>query len=1015
MKEIQHPSRRPIATLTTCVAALAIGSLALAIQIVCTRIAMQHFGSGTTTISSMIAMSLVGLAAGAYFVGKRADSTKRLGTWIGVLFVVCAVCSIGIAEFGRTLAEFLDDRLNPGIGQIGLAQILFAAITMLPINFSLGGILPSLVKKQNRNQFKQNGFSLIYACETIGAAVGSFATAFWLVQSCGLGWTLRFSALLAAIFGGGFLLLGRSNSTLETEKEAQSKSSLDGWSKGLFLAIVGLAGCATLGIEVVWQRFFVVWFGSDTQSYAIVVMTFMIGISFGAFGSGLVTRLSSSVVHTYSLILVAIAMTLLATTVLLSAGIDMWLMGWAGRWLLESPLLSRIVLAISLMLIPTNLIGIGLPVAANVWLGDSREVGRKVGEVYAVALMGNVFGVLFCGYLLVPNLGLRNSAILLSAICLACGLALSFVNSQGLADKTNKTPVNGTIKGRFRFRALLFVAVGGWLISAIVISGNDFQLGLKQTTNQWVTDFYSEGSQNTVAVVHDKDDPQRRKMVIDGVSIGESRGGVEQKQLLLAHLPFLVQPKLPDRKILTIGLGTGILAAELLANDETKSVSCVELLPTVVEAAKHFRDLNGDLLRQPNFKLVQADGIQYLRKSKQVFDAIVSDAKSRPGHSGNIAFFSRDYYQLCNSSLSNSGVFVQWISLKTSGPALQTILKSFSGVFPYGHLAIVAPDSVFAIGTKTPMRLDRSYVDQYLAETFFKSWRQYGFNGFDDMLSFYWLDQGVIEKVLADVDANTFELPLLEKFALDSISVSTLKSSDQLAVVEELVEFDLANRVGKSVWNSSSVESLSDANSAEDLSAGRKASMEIIYASRQLLDADENWLDLAAAGYRRAMALLPGLTRQQAVATIYRQLADKANQSENVNLEFSSLLNIKELNCSMAEDEFRLGTILSQQGREEESLEYFYAAVKRSPDHPIYRTGFGFCLLELKKYGQASSQFRRVLANDETQSGARAGLGIAQLSLGQTKPGHDNIDRALSEDSKLKSRLIEMGINLDAF
>lgn len=1010
MNKINQPSQQPIVALAICGAAFTSGSLALAFQVVCTRIAMQHFGSETTTISAIIAMALIGLAAGAYTVGKRVDSIDRIGHWIGGLFIFCSLWSLGIAECGRWLANSLDAHLNPGVQQIGLAQFSFAAITMLPINFCLGGVLPALVKRHGGGRTGGSGFSVVYAFETIGAAAGSFASAFWLIQSFGLTWTLRLCALVALVVGFGLWLLPRVS--IQSDEHNELEKHTDGipdWLQVWFLLVVGAVSFATLGIEVVWQRFFVVWFGSDTQSYAIVVTTFLIGISIGAFVSSLLKRFNIQSIRFYVLVLILIAFTLLVTTGLLSVGSNIWWPGGAGQWLSVSPLVSRAVLAVALMLVPTTLIGIGLPLAARIWTGKSKKIGRKIGEVYSVALAGNVLGVLVCGYCLVPGFGLRVTAIFLSSICLIGGLALAWLNSWIASGQAQRN--------LFSFRLMMFLAIGGWLLSIRMIGSGDYQLGLDNESGQWVTDFYSERSQHTVAVVHRRDDPERRKMLIDGVAIGESRGGVEQKQLLLAHLPFLVQQEPRERKVLTIGLGSGILAAELLSNRNTKSVCCVELLPAVVEAAEHFNGLNGDLLRQNNFQLVQSDGIQFLRKSKRSFDVIVSDAKSRPGHAGNIAFFTRDYYQMCETRLSDSGVFVQWISLKTSGPALEMILKTFAGVFPYGHLAIVAPDSVFAVGTKMPLQLDHEFIDQYLADAFSETWKQYDFNSFADVASFYWLDQHVVDQLYSNVQANTLELPSLERFALDSMATSTSKSAAQLAVVQSLIDFDLANGVEQSYWNSEPVGRLVDdeANLKSDLIRGRSAATEIIAANRILLESNENWLDESAARYRRALSYLPELTRQKSVAKLYRQLAESANRDGSDNLEFSALLNIKELKSATAADEFRLGSILSQTGQKEKSLAYFYAAIKRSPEHPVYRTGFGYCLLELKKFGQASSQFKRVLAIDESQAAARVGLGIAQLMTRQTRQGQENITRALMENPDLKGLLKSFGVNIEKF
>ena len=979
----------------TGVSAVVAGFLTLAVQIICTRVAIQYFGSESTTIAAIIAMSLVGLAIGALCVGRLADSMASIDRWIGVLFWLSAAVIFGVSEFGASTAVKIETAFNSGVTENGLPRVLFAALTMVPINLALGGILPCLVRRGSGSDKFQNSFGWVYAAETAGAAIGSLLTAFWLIQSVGLLMTLRGCALLAVGTGCVFVFLGGSINSKDGDEVVENADSTPAISRVVFFLVVAANSFAALGMEVVWQRHFVVWFGSDTQSYAIVVMTYLLGIALGALVSNFVLRLGITN-RVYSIVLVLSGIAMLSTTCLLSLGLKSPLLQSAVSWLTESPFAARLILAISVMILPTTLIGLGLPLAVAIWQGGSRNIGKKMGQVYSAALIGNVLGVLGCGFLLLPSFGLGVSAVVLSGLCIVSGLAINFVSVGRKSIQPNQKQV--------LFGTALFVFVGSWLIFARSAREQELRDGWGRSDAIWSYDYYSEKANHTVAVIHEKSNPEKRMMLIDGVSIGESQGGVEEKQVLLAHLPFLVQRADTQRKILTIGLGTGILSNEILKNPEAGALVCVELSPLIIEAAGIFADQNGEVLKNEKFQLVRADGFQYLRRSEEKFDGIVSDAKSRPGHAGNVAFFSRDYYQLCDEKLSDVGIFVQWISLKTSRPALETILKTFAGVFPYGHVAIVAPDSIFVIGSKSPLRLDRETFSKYLGSAVGESLNRFGFNHGDDVLSLYWLDQKVILDMLDGVQISTLDRPTLERFALDSVAISTQKSPRQLDLIDALLQCD-TNQTAESARP----------GELHELDAGRQACREILQASRLMLELEENWLDAAAANFKRAKEWLPGLTRQSGIAEIYRQLARTAGDEDKVNLEFSALLNVRELGVANALEEHRLGMILHSLGKNQEALEYFYAAIKKAPDEPKYRLQFAFCLLDLGKAGQASGQFRRILADNEDSSEARLGLGVSQLRLGNMAEASENISRALREDQGLVSRLDELGISFDDF
>ena len=57
--------------------------------------------------------------------------------------------------------------------------------------------------------------------------------------------------------------------------------------------------------------------------------------------------------------------------------------------------------------------------------------------------------------------------------------------------------------------------------------------------------------------------------------------------LLLHHRP---------RKVLFLGLSTGITSGAALAHPEVEEIEVVELIPEVAEAARYFTSHNGDVL-----------------------------------------------------------------------------------------------------------------------------------------------------------------------------------------------------------------------------------------------------------------------------------------------------------------------------------------------------------------------------------------------------------------------------------
>jgi len=546
---------------------------------------------------------------------------------------------------------------------------------------------------------------------------------------------------------------------------------------------------------------------------------------------------------------------------------------------------------------------------------------------YCVAGAGQNFGVLVCACWLIPMFGLQVTAIILASVCVLASIGIFFLTA--LRPKGNRTIGSSLLSTGF------WLVVGGLIGLVVLISNSSMRPGMDET-GEWIVDHYVERASHTVAVTHRKDSPANKRLMIDGVKIGESGGGVDEKQQVLAHLPFMIGDA-KRSKVLTIGLGTGILAGELTANDQVESVTCVEISAAVIEASQWFAEENRQVLAQPKFKLVHGDGVRYLRAAETDFDVIVSDGKSRPGAASNLPFFSQEYYQICADGLSEDGVFVQWVSLLCDQHELETILKTFCGEFPFGHIAVAAPGSVYLVGTRSPVTFDPAGMEMY------------------------WLDQAVVQKALADVSPNTFDRPVLENFAWASYGHSISSLPTQLPMIQRLIDGDEL-----SMFNGQPLSDSEFQATAQLVGKGRLATAELIAAETILFAGEDDWLDRATVHFKKAIQLLPQLNRQQHVVKHFRALAVRSKIENDIGTEFSALLNISELNAVTALDEYRMGEILDFQNRGDLSLEHFYQAVKLSDQHPRYLISFGQALLRQRKVSAAMGQFERAIRAIET-------------------------------------------------
>lgn len=934
--------------------AFAAGFVSLVVQTTSLRVAIQEIGGNRSTSAAILATALLGLAIGAIGFGKLADDRKFRGKLAPLLLGLVSIALVAYAYFARPLAASIATVFSGSNGDVGWSPLVFALLVSLPLHAIIGGIIPSLLVLQPQKETAgaakvRSTLAWLYAFETAGAAVGAIVAVFLMIPVLGIHLTLLSCGAAGCVISlvtfcfslACDLPANEIEKTTENENQNESlqlshASSVA--SKGLMWAVL-LSSFASLGVELVWQRFFVFLLGSDSRSYAVVVAVTLIGISLGSWLSGL-KWIRSSTTFAYGLSLLAISASFAVSLILLRQGMQVEVIQASLGWLLLSPFLARLLLAMVVIILPATCIGFAFPLVSDLWVQQNHQVGARVGRLYAVVAVGNVVGVFCCAAFLIPNFGLYRSAIILTSLPLAAAILLTVMNWQTPRADRIKCFVVPSVSGALCCGLLLTVAID-----------RPIRAGLIQDA-QWKEVFYLEDGVQTVAVIESNSNSNQRRLMIDGVTVGESNSGVDEKQRLLAHLPFLIKANRPNQNVYTIGLGTGILASELAWNRDVDSVVATELSTGVIAAVDFFADSNRDLSSNAKVQIVNDDGIRFLRKSNSKFDVIISDGKSRPGAASNIAFFSREYYQLCANRLADDGVFIQWVSIRCDRKELATILKTFAGSFPYGRVGFASPGSIYLVGSTDELQFDSPSMTSYLQRENAASLQPYGWAAADDILSMYWLEQRALTSVLGDdVPLNTFDRPVLELFAWDSFRYSVQGLPPQVSLLQELVAGDSESAVD-----------------ADSLTTARQAAAEILAANQLTLAMETDWLDRSASHWKQALTYLPELNRQREIADIYRELATQNAELNETAIEFSALLNVIELNCGTAEDRLRVAQILEQHGAYADALPHHYAAVKQAEQKAVFRVAFAECLMMLQKYRRADQQLSSVLDDVSTES-----------------------------------------------
>jgi spermidine synthase len=291
-----------------------------------------------------------------------------------------------------------------------------------------------------------------------------------------------------------------------------------------------------------------------------------------------------------------------------------------------------------LVLLIGILVGLEIPLIMRIL---KREVAFKdlVAQVLTFDYIGALAVSLLFPLLLAPHLGLVRSALLFGLLnALVAAWALWLFRAQ-----------LGTLPA---LRAQC-AAVIGTLAIAFGFAGHFVSLA--------EANLYNED------IIHAESSPYQRIVV--------TRWRDETRLYLNQNLQFssrdeyryheaLVHPGLATlpgaRKVLVLGGGDGMALREILKYPQVENITLVDLDPRMTELFAQsdlLRDLNANALASPKLKIINADALQWLEQSQEMFDFVVADFPDPSNHSlGKL--YSTAFYRLLKQHVADTGRIV---------------------------------------------------------------------------------------------------------------------------------------------------------------------------------------------------------------------------------------------------------------------------------------------------------------------------------------------------------------------
>lgn len=721
------------------------GAAGLVYQVVWTRELVLIFGNTMLAASTVLSAFMAGLAVGSFSAGKYVD--RRPHKLIRVYALLAAGSGVYALLFPLLLAAAaplytgLYQALKGNMPAVNIFRFVICFVLIVVPTFLMGATLPVLLKrfvKETGLIGRQVGF--FYGLNTVGAVAGSLVCGFLLLRVLGMRLTTLAAAAVNLLIAIAAWLVGkekagrREPSTAAAANKEEEEKSTAVYSRITVRSVligIGISGFCALAYEVSWTRMLNLFFHNTVYSFTTMLAAFLVGIALGSLiYAKFLSRIANRVLL-FILVEIGIGILAYATPFIFN--------------LLYEPLFSRPaeilagLKAVVIMIGPTLLMGIALPLAVQICQQGARREGSSVGTVYAVNTIGSILGAFASGFLLVPALGIHKSVIAVVSLNIIAGVLVLISIA------------------RIRLRPVYGFVFACILVILFVIAPADLFRNLykeKQAAADLV--FYKEGRIANV-VVYDFKTSGYKDLYLNGSEEASDRLWHVQLFKMLSVLPVAVHPQ-PDDALM-IAFGAGISAGAGI--DLVDYFECAELNPDIFEAAGLFTEENRDVIHNPKLNMILNDGRNHLLLTPRKYSLIIS-AATNPLTFDSWTLYTKDFYELCKRKLKPGGVFCQWMPIPLAGDSVKVILKTFKTVFPHASFwSIYGCSQCLMLGTPERLQFDYRELSNKLPAVLAKAGLTgYGVDSVDKFLSFFLLGEDELDEYLKGFHKiNTDDLP----------------------------------------------------------------------------------------------------------------------------------------------------------------------------------------------------------------------------------------------------------------
>lgn len=626
------------------------GFCALVYEVIWLRLAMASFGVTAAVVSIVLSMFMAGLGLGAWLTGLLMRENPAAGIALrlyGLAELLVGLSSLAVPyelKLGRSLL------LSSASGAwqsstYYLLTGLWIAVTLIPWCACMGSTFPLLMavmRVQSPPSASQRTFSFLYLANVLGAAAGTLASAFVLVELLGFVKTLLMAGVLNAVLAASAIVLSFFVAPASANADAViptvDHGAMDGMRRGGILALLFISGFVSMGMEVIWIRQLTPYLGNVVYAFSGIVAVYLLGTCIGSrsYRAWMISHPIGDSASRWSSLALSAVIPLIGADPLMP-------------FRLHGLELGGVRLASIVWFCATA--GFLTPLLLDAWSGGDPQ---RAGAAYAINLLGSIAGPLAAGFWLLPRLGERPALALLALPLFVAAGVIAF-RKKATSDRSSG------LQPRTTFVVMSLAAI---LIYAI---SHDYERKFPQR----------EVRRDYAATVIGTGSGFGRQLLVNGTGMT----WLTPVTKYMSHLPLAMMSR-PAHKGLVICFGMGTSFRSMLSWGI--STTSVDLIPSVPALFGYFHSDAESLLKSQQARIVVDDGRRFLDTSKEAYDVIVVDPPPPPSAPGSSLLYSREFYEIVKRHLAVGGILETWYPASQADFATAaSIAKALRDSFPH--------------------------------------------------------------------------------------------------------------------------------------------------------------------------------------------------------------------------------------------------------------------------------------------------------------------------------------------